>query len=221
MPISVYSPPSLLLKLKLFVLSVKLFVVIALGLTAAVAAVAVLGCLSTVVMAILGFFGLDQATADTVKATVKGHHWERTIEISERVRVKDEDWCADVPSEARVLRREERTRSEERSGSRTKEIVAEWCTYEALEWRRGPVRKLEGDDKAPRWPDFEADSCMEVGCQREASRRQTLSLRFKPKGDKDNDCVVSDEAAWRRMDTGDAITVYRGGITGMYTCRDL
>ena len=105
MPISAYSPPSILLKLKLFVLSLKLFVVIALGLTAAVAAIAALGCLSTVVMAILGFFGLDQATADTVKATL--------------------EWWATLPPERQAKLRAGITREREAS------VLAAWHQLQA------------------------------------------------------------------------------------------
>lgn len=157
----------------------------------------------------------DQAAAAPELVHVTGHRWERSVGQEELRTVSDEDWCDDIPTDARVL-------SSERRWNSTRDLQDDWCTYEEDVWSETARPTLTGatpDDLA--WPEVADDGCTHVGCQRPGSRRSTYTLEIERASTGEADTCDLDEAEWAAWRQGEAGVLPYGAVLDEPSCSRL
>lgn len=114
---------------------------------------------------------------DTVRGTVEGVRWERSVIIEEQVPVQYNEWADQIPSEAEIISCDQEVRYVQDepaenstevcgtpynvdTGSGAAEVVQdceyhvmdEYCTYSSLEWKPIDVATVSGTDYSVNWP---------------------------------------------------------------------
>ena len=168
----------------------------------------IIGALVVLVLVCAGLF-LIKETKDVV---VKGHSWERTIDIERYQTVEEKNWKDKVPIKGVVKRCIEKQRStkkvedgqecktvkkdngdgtyneSEKCTTKYKEIPVndQWCTYKIDKWKLQKTEKASGVDFNPIWPTVSVKTCTltNVGCEREGAKKETYTVNFTdPEGE--------------------------------------
>lgn len=144
---------------------------------------------------VIYFFG---GTVESLTGTAVEAQWNRTIEVEGLTPVTREGWRAEIPAGATVMAcRQEVQRTVQEPVPDAREvcgtpyvidegtgfgeavqdceyqILADFCSYEILEWRKVDDIRVEGIGHELRWPEFVA-----TDNQREGNRSQTLQCIF-------------------------------------------
>lgn len=181
---------------------------------------------SGVCVSCLGAAGLvvaDRRDTTEVTVRVQSHEWRRTIGIEELERSRDEDWCADVPDDARVLTRREKLKDRDRVGRRTHSSYAEWCDYEVLRWSRERAAEASGEGVSPEphWPDVPIETCATEGCRRSGDRDERYTLVIVEEATGEERRCYPDEASWRAFADGTRAVLPVGSWLGIPQCDEL
>lgn len=169
---------------------------------------------------------VDRGLGSVEPVEVVGHHWSRRIDIEELQLVEDEDWCDDLPADARVLERHEKFHHRDRRIGPDRDIYEDWCVYEVPEWREVDHEEASGDglSPAPRWPEVNVDGCSRIGCRRPGDTHESLEVRFEAVSGHTGEpwsCDEDDVRAWASWQPGDRGTLLVGGLMGTAYCGDL
>jgi ribosomal protein L40E len=159
------------------------------------------GIVVAVLLAMCVFAGamllLGSRTTDTV-GQVSEVNWRRTIAVEALVPVTRENWRDEIPAGTRIgqcTRRVHHTQSDPAPGAKevcgtpytvdqgsgfgkvvqqcVYEVSADWCQYEATDWRVVQTLAAQGADLIPRWPDMRL-----VTNQRAGSRNEEYKVTF-------------------------------------------
>lgn len=184
-----------------------------------------------------------------VNVTVTSHTWQREIDVESMRAVSESSWCSSMPSDAYSVskRREERStkkipdgeecstrdvdrgdgtferRKECHTKYREEPVYDDKCYYTVDRWRLARTAKSNGvgTSPGPQWPTFNLSrtgNCL--GCEREGSRRETLTLLLKGADSKSYECKVA-AAQWTRVADGLAKPIKVGVLTGIPDCEQL
>ena len=169
---------------------------------------------------------VDRSLGTIERVEVVGHRWERVVEVEELTWDRDEDWCDQIPDDVRIIDVEERWHHRDRRIGPDKDIYEDWCTYEALLWKRVDELERSGDstDPAPSWPAAPDDGCEREGCQRPGDREESLEVLFeRVKGHEGDpwDCEMPHSKEWLGWHEGDEADVLVGGLGGRPYCSEL
>ena len=131
---------------------------------------------------------------------MQGTQWQRSIAIEMQGDVVREAWRDELPADARNVSCSQAYRSRQDSPAPNSkevcatqlvdqgngsakveetcyyEIYADYCKYNALEWKIADHAVAEGTDLQPYWPDLN----LSIG-QREGERTQTFTIDFETK----------------------------------------
>ncbi|MCA9623041.1 MAG: hypothetical protein KC731_28680, partial [Myxococcales bacterium] len=117
-----------------------------------------------VVVLVIGVILVNRFWTKEAALEVTRHTWERSIEVERYGDVKETKPCSDVPSNAKILRRDKgqktcKTRKVDQGDGTFKEKQectepVEQCTYTVKKWQKARVleEKGEGLSSTPRWP---------------------------------------------------------------------
>jgi len=169
---------------------------------------------------------IDRGLGSVTPVAVVGHRWERTVDVDELREERDDDWCDDIPDEARVIEVEERFHHREKRIGPDRDIYEDWCTYTVLEWKRvdEKVARGEGLSPAPTWPAVPDDGCAREGCRRAGDRDEQLEVLFEARSGHSGDpysCDMDGYTEWAGWHEGDQGKLLIGGMLGAVYCGDL
>lgn len=205
-------------------------------------AASALGGLAMVLLLVSIFWTRETAVS------IGGHTWRREIDVEQLAPRSSSSWCDSMPSDAYSVRRSREVRSHRqipdgqdcrtvRSDNgdgtystsqrcttryRSEPIYDDKCYYTVDRWGHERTERAEGvgTSPAPTWPPVRlgrTGSCL--GCEREGSRRETLTLKVRgPK--RSWDCEV-DPARWLRLLDDAPAQVEVRVITGGAVCSTL
>jgi membrane protease subunit (stomatin/prohibitin family) len=199
-----------------------------------------IGCLGVVVIAVLValvmFFTKREAALE-----VTGHSWERSIEIESYGKVRESDWCSNMPSGAREVSRtkaerstrkvqdgeECKTRKKDRGDGTFKEtkectpkyreepVMDDKCSYDVTKWSRSRTETAKGSSTTePRaWPPTNLTRTGTCeGCEREGKRSEVYKVTFRePPKTETYECGFP-EAKWASYQKG---SKWKGGIRSL------
>ena len=163
--------------------------------------------IAVVVIAVLCLAGILLISwlnqTDTIRATVTGVYWERSIGIEEYTTVTASDWCDSLPGGAEVLSysQEYRYTSENPVANATEvcgeeyvvdtgtgvgevvqdcvyEVYDDYCQYTAWDWVALSPLTVSGRDLSPYWPTFSPGNT-----QREAGTSEEYVITLSGDGE--------------------------------------
>jgi hypothetical protein len=193
-------------------------VVLGFGLAAVMTVVSV-GCFGSLLLVV----ALDVGLGTNVDATVSGHTWERTVAVEEKREVQGEDWCDDLPPDARVHSRKRKFHHRDRRVGPDIDVYEKWCTYTAMAWEEvdTKVAKGKGLRPGPKWPKIGSGRCDRKGCKRAGDKEETYAIQFQSKRGGPWSCDLKDQAAWSGWSEGEGLRVLIGGVLGEPHCDTL
>lgn len=183
-----------------------------------------------------------------VSIELRGHSWERAIEIERFDAVEQSDWCDAMPRDAYSVRRSSEVRSHrkqpdgevcstqksdrgdgtfrefETCQTRYKDVAVhdDQCRYSVDRWttHRWVEASHRGQRPAPAWPEVTlADSGECRGCERAGNRREAYHLEFEFDGEI-ADCSVA-LAVWEKSSAGQRWAGQAGAFLSDLRCGSL
>lgn len=186
-------------------------------------------------------------TRDTA-VTIAGHTWRREIDVEQLAPRADSAWCSSMPSDAYSVRRSREVRSHRQipdgqecrtvrhdngdgtystsqqcsTKYRSEPVYDDKCYYTVNRWGVARTEQAQGAgvSPAPTWPSLRlarTGTCL--GCEREGSRRETLTLKVDG-AKRDWECAV-DAARWQRLADRVPARIKVRVITGGAVCSSL
>ena len=220
------------------------------GAAAAGAGMFGMGCMALVgivvvggaLLCLLNFFWTSSADLE-----VTGHSWTRTVEVEKLKTVKEDDWCSDMPSKARNVRKSKKKKKTRKvqdgetcknvnvdngDGTfkkkkkctpkyRDEPVMADWCAWEEEKWKTDDTKRATGGlSDTPKWPDAKVSGCTTVGCTRVGTKTERFVVKLREPDGTNQECAV-DPSKWKSMDVGSRWTSAKAVLTGSLTCTDL
>lgn len=197
------------------------------------------------------FFGLvvvNVVFAKSVQVQAVRHHWVREIAVEQYGDVREGAWCDALPSDARVLEKELKTRSTKKvpdgqtcstrqtdngDGSfsehevcktkyRSEPVESLYCTYLVTKWHVDRTEKAEGTSaKDAAWPKTRITRTGQcVGCEREGARKERYELIVRDLETGEEDPCELPENEWRSFEEKATLTADRVPLGGL-VCESL
>jgi hypothetical protein len=182
-------------------------------------------------------------------ATVSGHAWTRTIDVETFGPVKKSAWCDQTPSGAYELSRHREQRSTKKipdgqdchtrnvdrgdgtferreectTRYREEPVYDDKCDFKVDEWKVARTERAQGQalSPEPQWPTVRLSrtgTCL--GCEREASRKETYEVKLTRKESGDDACQKP-QAEWARFAVGSVRPVKVRMLGGGVDCDTL
>jgi hypothetical protein len=210
----------------------------------------VVGAIVGLLFAVIAFFVVAIVWTKPAGLEVSGQEWKREIDIERFGPVQETAWCDQVPSGGRVTSRSRAVRSHERvqkgETCRTKKvdqgdgtfresrvcepvyqdkpIYSDECRYTIDKWSPSRTVTKTGASlvPAPSWPDpglTKTGQCL--GCEREARRRETYTVKLVESETKDTSTCDFDQAKWQTFTVGSRWQGEVGVLVGNLDCSSL
>lgn len=204
-----------------------------------------LGCGALLLIAIV-LCALNVFWTSEVAATVTAKSWERSIDVETLKRVRDSDWCRDMPRRAveRARRNKQKSSRRVQDGEtcttvnvdngdgtfkkqqdcspryREEPVMAAWCDYELEAWRvSNTARKTGSATDPPLWPRVTVDGCTTLGCTRKGPKGEAYSLTFTLEGGSTGTCALP-QSRWDTMAIGSRWVVEQK-LNGSLVCKGI
>lgn len=185
-----------------------------------------------------------------VEVVVERHDWVREIDIERMAPRTDSAWCDSMPGDAYGVSRtrEERStrqiadgqechdvRSDNGDGTfstsrecstkyRSESVYDDRCHYTVNRWglERTAQNRSAGLIPGPAWPQLRVSGGSCLGCEREGTRRETLSVAMRDRADRSRtwSCAI-DNTRWRALGDGEWREIEVRVLTGGAVCDTL
>jgi hypothetical protein len=210
----------------------------------------ILGVVVAFVVALITFFVVAIVWTKPAGLEVTGHEWKREIDVERFGPVQETAWCDQVPPSGRVMSRSRAVRSHERvqkgETCRTKKvdqgdgtfresrvcepvyenkpIYSDQCRYTIDKWTRARTVTKNGSSLSPppSWPEpalARTGQCL--GCEREAQRRETYTVKLVDPVSKETATCNFDQAKWQSFAVGSRWQGEVGVLIGNLDCSSL
>jgi hypothetical protein len=208
------------------------------------------GLMAAAATLVLGLLGLTAFWTKPIEVVVESHGWVREIDVERMAARPDSAWCDAMPGDAYDVRktREERStrqiedgqecrdvRSDNGDGTfsthtqcstkyRSESVYDDRCYYTINRWglERTERNAGAGLTPGPAWPLTYVRSGNCLGCEREGSRREVLSVALRGRDDRARTwrCDIHDPR-WRALGDGELRTIKVRVVTGGAVCDSL